>query len=98
MPEKTLTIHPGDNVAVALTALQKGEIVSGISGQITLQDNIPAKHKLATHSIPAGNHLKMYGVIVGKALQDISQGGLISTRNVGQAFFFGFSGIGITNL
>ena len=82
MPEKTLTIHPGDNVAVALTTLQKGEMVSCITGEITLQDNIPVKHKFATLSIPASSTLKMYGVIVGKAMQDIPQGGLITTKNV----------------
>lgn len=82
MPEKILTIHPGDNVAVALTALQKGEMVSGITGEIILQDNIPAKHKFATRSIPVGTNLIMYGVIVAKAMQDISQGGLITTKNV----------------
>lgn len=82
MAQTTLTIHPADNVAVALATLQKGNVFSGADGDIILLDTIPAKHKFAIAEIPAGSTLTMYGVTVGKAVTAIPPGGLITTKNV----------------
>ncbi|MBZ5859527.1 UxaA family hydrolase [Flavihumibacter profundi] len=82
MKQTTLKINPGDNVAVALSALLKGDIVTGISGEITLRDAIPAKHKFASDDIPEGSEVIMYGVIVGKALTAIPCGSLVTTKNI----------------
>ena len=74
MAQTTLTIHPADNVAVALATLQKGNVFAGTGGDIILQDTIPAKHKFAIAEIPAGATITMYGVIVGKAVTAIPPG------------------------
>lgn len=85
MKSKTLKIHPNDNVEVALTALYKGEQVSDPFSPVTLQDNIPAKHKFALNDMQEGDAVIMYGVLVGKATKPILKGGLLTTQNIRHA-------------
>ncbi len=82
MQLKTLKIHPGDTLEVALTTLEKGTVVKSGSKDLIIQDRIPSKHKFALQSFKAGDELIMYGVLVGKAVTDIPQGGLITTSNI----------------
>ena len=82
---KTVRIHPNDNIEVALTNLQKGELVNGYQEAYPLQENIPAKHKYATKPFGEGDDIIMYGVLVGRAMQPIEKGALISTKNIKHA-------------
>jgi len=82
MQLKTLKIHPGDNLEVALTTLEKGTVVKSGDTELVIQDKIPAKHKFALRSFKADDELIMYGVLVGKAVTEIPQGGLITTTNI----------------
>jgi len=83
--ESILKIHPSDNVAVALTDLKKGDTVKLNDTSYLLIDNIPAKHKFVLVDIPGEGDIIMYGVLVGKAVTPIQQGGLISTQNIKHA-------------
>ena len=85
MKQKILKVHPSDNLLVALTNLTKGETVVYNGEEFVLQDNIGAKHKFVTQDLKAGDAVTMYGVLVGKAQQDISKGGIISTANLKHA-------------
>ena len=85
MQIKTIKIHQKDNVEVALTALQKGELINVGNLQILLQENIPAKHKFTITDLNEGDEIIMYGVLVGRATTFISKGGLISTQNIHHA-------------
>src|SRR5437868_14872202 len=85
MKQKILKVHPADNVLVALTNLGKGETVTYNGEEYLLTDNIPAKHKFVTEELKAGDAVTMYGVLVGKAQQDIAKGGIISTANLKHA-------------
>ena len=82
MNHKTLQIHPKDNVLVALQDLSAGENILHNDLKITLKDSIPAKHKFAIGKLSKGDHVYMYGGIVGKALSTIPSGGVLSTQNV----------------
>ena len=82
---KTIKIHPLDNVEVALTTLQKGEQVTAGGSSVSIQENIPSKHKFALADLNEGDEIIMYGVLVGKATKPISRGGLISTQNIHHA-------------
>ena len=82
---RILKVHPDDNVLVALSNLSAGESVKYNGSDITLTDNVPAKHKFVVKDIPSGDSIIMYGVLVGKAQSDIPKGGLISTSNVKHA-------------
>lgn len=80
-----LQIHPDDNVLVALQDLPKGQVIPWNHLDITLQDDIHAKHKFFINDLNVGEEVIMYGVLVGKATAFIPQGGLMTTDNVHHA-------------
>ncbi|MDR0732295.1 MAG: altronate dehydratase family protein [Treponema sp.] len=79
-----IRINEGDTVAVALSPLQKGEILPDPAGgtPLTVQDNIPAGHKIALRDIKGGERIIKYGLPIGAALVPISRGGHVHTHNV----------------
>ncbi len=88
MQKRTLKIHPSDNVEVALENLQKGEqlcIKNGQNLHVELLENIPAKHKFAINDLKKDDDVIMYGVLVGKAVDLIKKGELITTQNIKHA-------------
>ncbi|MBP6054089.1 MAG: altronate dehydratase [Cytophagaceae bacterium] len=85
MSSTFLQINPTDNLLVALQDLKKGTIIRHADNEITLQDDIAAKHKFTTEAIPKDGNAYMYGVLVGHASQDIPKGGLIHTFNLHHA-------------
>jgi altronate hydrolase len=85
MSKRIVKIHPNDNVIVALTDLAKGEKLQYENTHYVLHDAVQAKHKFAAHDFQKGTDIVMYGVLVGKAQQDIPAGALINTFNVKHA-------------
>src|SRR5579863_6981027 len=79
---KVLQLDSRDNLIIALSDLRAGEeaIVSG--EKYILVTDVPAKHKFAAKDFAVGDHVIMYGVVVGKAVVPIRRGEIISTRNV----------------
>ena len=85
MKKVVLKVHPKDNVLVALKNLAKGETIVFEGQEYVLQDNIPSKHKFFLQDMDQEDEVIMYGVLVGKAQNFISRGGLMSTANVKHA-------------
>jgi altronate hydrolase len=85
MSQTYLQINPTDNLLVALQDLPKGTVIHHNGNEITLQEDIAAKHKFTTEAIPKEGKASMYGVLVGIASQDIPKGGLIHTFNLHHA-------------
>jgi altronate hydrolase len=85
MSQTFLQINPTDNLLVALQDLPKGTVIQHNGNEITLQDDIAAKHKFTTEAIAKDGKATMYGVLVGLASQDIPKGGLIHTFNLHHA-------------
>jgi altronate hydrolase len=79
---RVLKLDARDNAIVALVALQAGEYVACEGNDYTVACNIPAKHKFAAIDFDAGDEIILYGVRVGKALQKIPRGQLLSTKNI----------------
>jgi altronate hydrolase len=82
MQKKVLKVNPEDNVIVALLDLPAGESVHLDGADYTILKDIKAKHKFAAVDFEDGDHIIMYGVIVGKANQSIKKGEVITTENV----------------
>lgn len=82
MQKKVLKVNPKDNVIVALQDLPAGESVHLEGADYTILKDIKAKHKFAAVDFADGDHIIMYGVIVGKANQSIKKGEVITTENV----------------
>lgn len=79
---KLLKIHQKDNVAVAIEEIKKGTTVSVDGEKITIQTDIPAGHKMALHTIAAGEKVIKYGYPIGVAREKIEQGEWIHTHNL----------------
>ncbi len=82
MPNRFLKIHPDDNVGVALTNLKTGEVIAENGFCFTLTEDIPAKHKFTLTALQPQDDIRMYGLLVGKAVRPIPQGAAITTQNV----------------
>ncbi|WP_256012043.1 UxaA family hydrolase [Desertivirga xinjiangensis] len=80
-----LQIHPKDNVLVALSNLNAGKHIEFNGQDITLTENIAAKHKFSIGDLEPGDEIFMYGVLVGKASRHIGSGGLLAVSNVEHA-------------
>src|SRR5260370_2243322 len=82
---RVLRLDPRDNVLVALADLPKGERVSVLGKDYVLSSDVPAKHKFVTQDLPVGGEIVMYGVLVGKAVEALKSGDLLTTRNLRHA-------------
>ncbi|MFO0911729.1 MAG: altronate dehydratase family protein [Pirellulales bacterium] len=82
MSGRTLQVHPQDDVLVALEDLPAGAWIEHGNQKLQVLQPIAAKHKLATRDLAVGDHLKMYGQVVGEVRQAIARGGPVTTGNV----------------
>src|SRR5215469_16422162 len=82
MNQKVLQLNPRDNVLVALENLAQGESLTFNQARYTLASNVVAKHKFAIRDLAPGDPVVMYGVLVGKAVEPIPTGQVLTTRNI----------------
>ncbi|MGB2589230.1 MAG: altronate dehydratase [Candidatus Acidiferrum sp.] len=82
---QVLRIDARDNVLVALVNLPKGSVVSFLGNEYTLLSDVPAKQKFLTQDVNADGDVIMYGVLVGKATENLHRGDLLTTRNIRHA-------------
>jgi len=85
MKQQVLKIHKDDNVLVALKDLSSGTPISIQNHELTLPQDVKAKHKFFISDMNAGDDVIMYGALVGKVQSDIPKGGLMTTQNTKHA-------------
>jgi altronate hydrolase len=85
MKQLILKVNPKDNVLVALQNLSKGDKIEFEGLSIDLQEDIPAKHKFYMQTLVKGTPVIMYGVLVGKVIEDVHAGVRMSTDNLHHA-------------
>ncbi len=78
----TLKVNDSDNVAVAITELKSGDVVSIEGKKIALQNDIPAGHKFALTSFEKGDEVIKYGFRIGVAKAEIAVGEWVHEHNV----------------
>ena len=83
--QKVLKVHPDDNLIVALQDLTAGDQVSLDGETFILVSPTSAKHKFAAVQLNQGDAVVMYGVLVGRAMQPIQRGEVITTFNLKHA-------------
>ncbi len=69
-----IKIHSQDNVAVALTDIAAGSVVTIDNDSVTLGQDIVRGHKFALRAIAKGENVVKYGLPIGHALADIAPG------------------------
>ena len=77
-----LKINPADNVVVAIQAQHKGSQIE-VDGQcITLQEDVPAGHKIAIRDLAKGENVIKYGFPIGHAIEDKKAGSWMNEHNI----------------
>jgi altronate hydrolase len=74
-----MTIHPNDNVCVAVKDLPSG---TALENGVTTTTDVPAGHKIALRAIALGEKIVKYGFPIGSATEDIPQGAWIHSHNL----------------
>ncbi|WP_316803785.1 altronate dehydratase family protein [Pedobacter nototheniae] len=80
-----IKINNHDNVLVALTNLNRGDVIRYDGINYTLQSDVPAKHKFFMQDMYSGSEVFMYGVLVGKTQHDLAAGSIMNTENTKHA-------------
>lgn len=75
-----IRIDPADNVAVVGNdgGLPKGTTVGGL----TLSEDVPQAHKVAVEPLSAGESVRRYGAVIGRATKAIPAGGWVNDSNL----------------
>lgn len=74
----TIKLHAEDNVILASRSLSEKTELNSVS----LQNDIPAGHKIALEAIGKGDPVRKYGQIIGYASQPIAAGEHVHTHNL----------------
>ena len=78
-----VVIHPDDNVATVLVAIDRGAaVVCDASPGVVAVEPIPAGHKVALTAIASGQPIRKYGQPIGVASQPIAVGQHVHTHNL----------------
>lgn len=82
MTTNFIQIHPTDNVAVAVGPFQQGDRLTVDGTEITVQEEIPAGHKIALKNFEAGEPVIKYGYSIGCTSEPVRQGQRVDERNL----------------
>ncbi len=77
-----LKINPADNVAVAITPLEKGRVIDIDGKSIALVTDIPAGHKVALQDIACGENVIKYGFPIGHVTHDVKEGSYLDHNDI----------------
>lgn len=79
---KLLRIHKDDNVLIAVSSVQPGDIDVSEGGEIVFTQRIAIGHKVASRLIRRGEKVFKCGVAIGSAKEDIPAGAHIHLHNL----------------
>lgn len=82
METKYLKINPADNVAVAISDLKAGEVIAIDGVRITVNQDIPAGHKIALKDFCEGENVVKYGYPIGHAMVAVKQGDWMNEKQI----------------
>ena len=77
-----LKINPVDNVAVAISPLAKGTVISVEGQEVTLVTDVPAGHKVALKDIAEGENVIKYGFPIGHAIHPVAKGAYLNHDDI----------------
>jgi len=82
MKSKLIKVHNDDNVAIALVDVWQGDKISFEGEEVIVLSDTQAKHKITMIDLQKDDKIFMYGVLVGKATEEIKRGDKLTTENV----------------
>ncbi|EIL88012.1 altronate hydrolase [Rhodanobacter fulvus Jip2] len=81
-PLTALQVHAEDEVAIALTDLAEGTVVSLATGDVRLRQAVPHGHKFAVRALAAGQPVHKYGFAIGRTTAAVAAGDWVHTHNM----------------
>ena len=81
-PLTALQVHAEDEVAIALTDLAEGTVVSLATGDVRLRQAVPHGHKFAVRALAAGQPVHKYGFTIGRTTTAVAVGDWVHTHNM----------------
>jgi altronate hydrolase len=78
-----ILLHPDDNVAIARVPLSPGRELRIGDHRVVALDPVPAGHMIALAAIAAGDAIRRYGQMMGRATRLIEPGRHVHMHNVG---------------
>ena len=79
--QQAIKIAPRDNVAVALSDLAEGSVLTLDEASVTLRQPVARGHKFALRPIAVDEHVIKYGLPIGHATQPIAAGEHVHAHN-----------------
>ncbi len=79
---KIIKINPADNVAVAIEQLKAGETIDIEGQRITLNNDVPAGHKILLSDLVEGENVIKYGYPIGHLKENHKQGDWICHEHI----------------
>jgi (2R)-sulfolactate sulfo-lyase subunit alpha len=87
MQQSFLVHAPDDVVGVAVHDIEpapsvRGRVQNGEAFEMAVNQPVPLGHKVALRDIPSGEPVVKYGVVIGRATQDIARGDHVHVHNL----------------
>ena len=76
-----LLMDETDTVATAIDDLDAGHVVDEAGYRVELTEDVPFGHKIAVVEMAAGDVVRKYGEVIGRATRDVEPGEWVHTHN-----------------
>ncbi|WP_062525928.1 UxaA family hydrolase [Demequina rhizosphaerae] len=83
LAEVAIVLAPEDDVAVATRDLRPGTVLRHGDAELTVATSVARGHKIALRPIAAGEAVRKYGQVIGRATSDVSPGAHVHAHNLG---------------
>ena len=79
---RAVRVRPTDDVAVAVDALEPGDVIVVGDGRVAVRESVPAGHKVALRAMRDGEVVHKYGWAIGRTTTPVEAGGWIHSHNL----------------
>ena len=83
LASQALRLSADDNVATALREIPPGTWKLDDGTAVNIREAIPAAFKVPLADIPAGEPVRKYGYVIGRANEAIAAGSMVHVHNMG---------------
>lgn len=81
LDDAAIVLHGDDTVATALDDLSAGRALEHGGREVTLAEDVPFGHKFALVAHDAGDTVRKYGEVIGRATSVVEPGEHVHTHN-----------------
>jgi len=79
---RAVRVRPTDDVAVAVDALEPGDVITVGGDTVRIREAVPAGHKVALRSLGVGDVVHKYGWAIGRLTAAVEAGDWIHSHNL----------------